>query len=197
VGVTRRPRGARRGSPDPAGLPDRQVSRARRRPRFQRCSCLLSLLQTKETYRSSIWAGSGDPRPARDFRRGQETRTQRGTLGGGQETRAQRGTLGGPGNPRPARDFGRGQETRAQRGTHRTACASRTNPTRKRGFRELTAVSARRQYSRCASARPPRAPQHASLAGASGWWACPSGSKSNRPGRLFRPGRSVDVSRLE
>jgi hypothetical protein len=63
--VTRRPRGARRGSPDPAGLPDRQVSRAHRRPRFQRCSCLLSLLQTKETYRSSIWAGSGDPRPAR------------------------------------------------------------------------------------------------------------------------------------
>jgi hypothetical protein len=65
VGVTRRPRGARRGSPDPAGLPDRQVSRAHRRPRFQRCSCLLSLLQTKETYRSSIWAGSGDPRPER------------------------------------------------------------------------------------------------------------------------------------
>ena len=65
VGVTRRPRGARRGSPDPAGLPDRQVSRAHRRPSFQRCSCLLSLRQTKETYRSSIWAGSGDPRPAR------------------------------------------------------------------------------------------------------------------------------------
>jgi hypothetical protein len=60
LGVTRRPRGAGRGSPDPAGLPDRQVSRAHRRPRFQRCSCLLSLLQTKETYRSGIWAGSGD-----------------------------------------------------------------------------------------------------------------------------------------
>src|SRR5580693_5996787 len=59
-GVTRRTRGARRGSPDPAGLPDRQVSRAHRRPRFQRCSCLLSLLQNKETYRSGIWAGSGD-----------------------------------------------------------------------------------------------------------------------------------------
>jgi hypothetical protein len=55
---------ARRGSLDPAGLLDRQVSRAHPRPRFQRCSCLLSLLQTKETYRSSIWAGSGDPRPA-------------------------------------------------------------------------------------------------------------------------------------
>ena len=47
--TTRRPRGARRGSPDPAGLPDRQVSCVHRRPRFQRCSCLLSLLQTKET----------------------------------------------------------------------------------------------------------------------------------------------------
>jgi hypothetical protein len=54
VGVTRRPRGARRGSPDPAGLPDRQVSRAHRGPRFQRCSRLRSLLQTKETYRSRI-----------------------------------------------------------------------------------------------------------------------------------------------
>ena len=43
----------------PPGLP------AHRRPRYQSCSCLLSLLQTKETYRSSIWAGSGDPRPAR------------------------------------------------------------------------------------------------------------------------------------
>jgi hypothetical protein len=42
VGVTRRPRGARRGSHDPAGLPDRQVSRAHRSPRFRRCSCLLS-----------------------------------------------------------------------------------------------------------------------------------------------------------
>jgi hypothetical protein len=39
VGVTRRPLGARRGSPDPADLPDRQVSRAHRRPRFRRCSC--------------------------------------------------------------------------------------------------------------------------------------------------------------
>jgi hypothetical protein len=56
---------ARRVSPDPAGLPDRQVSRAHHRPRFQRCSCLLSLLQPKETFRSSVWAGSGDPRPAR------------------------------------------------------------------------------------------------------------------------------------
>jgi hypothetical protein len=56
---------AGRGSPDPDPLPDRQVSRIHRRPRFKRCSCLLSLLQTKETYRSSIWAGSGDPRPAR------------------------------------------------------------------------------------------------------------------------------------
>jgi hypothetical protein len=51
---------ARRVSPDPAGLPDRQVSRAHHRPRFQRCSCLLSLLQPKETFRSSVWAGSGD-----------------------------------------------------------------------------------------------------------------------------------------
>jgi hypothetical protein len=42
VGTTRRPRGARRGSPDPAGLPDRQVSCVHRRPRFQRCSYLLS-----------------------------------------------------------------------------------------------------------------------------------------------------------
>jgi hypothetical protein len=65
AGLPTPPTGARRGSPDPAGLPDRQVSRAHRRPRFQRCSCSLSLLQTKETYRSSIWAGSGDPRPAR------------------------------------------------------------------------------------------------------------------------------------
>jgi hypothetical protein len=65
LGVTRRTHGARRGSPDPAGLPDRQVSRAHRRPQFQRCSSLLSLPQTQETYRSSIWAGSGDPRPAR------------------------------------------------------------------------------------------------------------------------------------
>jgi hypothetical protein len=64
--ASRLSRGARRGSPDPAGLPDRQVSRAHRRPRFQRCSCLLSLVLTKDTYRSSIWAGSGDPRPARD-----------------------------------------------------------------------------------------------------------------------------------
>ena len=51
---------AGRGSPDPDPLPDRQVSRAHLRPRFQRCSCLLSLIPTKETYRSSIWAGSGD-----------------------------------------------------------------------------------------------------------------------------------------
>jgi hypothetical protein len=71
VGMTRRPRGARRGSPDPAGSPDRQVSRAHRRPRFQRCSCLRSLLQTKETYRSSIWAGSGD-HSREDLRRAEE-----------------------------------------------------------------------------------------------------------------------------
>jgi hypothetical protein len=83
-GVTRRPRGARRGSPDPADLPDRQVSCAHRRPRFQRCSYLLSLRQTKETYRSSIWAGSGDARPARRV-----TRRPRGAGRG--ETRAQRG----------------------------------------------------------------------------------------------------------
>jgi hypothetical protein len=64
VGVTRRQRGAGRGSRDPAELPDRQVSRAHRRPRFRRCSCLQSLLQNKETYRSGIWAGSGDPAPS-------------------------------------------------------------------------------------------------------------------------------------
>jgi hypothetical protein len=58
-------RRAGRGSPDPAVLPARQVSPAYCRPRFQRCSCLQSLLPRKETYRSSIWAGSGDPRPAR------------------------------------------------------------------------------------------------------------------------------------
>jgi hypothetical protein len=98
VGLTRRPRGARRGSPDPADLPDRQVSRAHRRPRFQRCSCLLSLLQTKETYRSSIWAGSGDPRPARVRAQGGVRRPapSAGSYSGtGQETRAQRGRVPG------------------------------------------------------------------------------------------------------
>jgi hypothetical protein len=98
VGVARRPRGARRGSRgDRAALgaghaatarrsarvsrprrllPHRQVSRDHCSPRFQRCSCLLSLLQTKETYRSSISAGSGD-------------RAQRGfVLGRGQESRS-------------------------------------------------------------------------------------------------------------
>jgi hypothetical protein len=84
----------------PTGLP-----RSLQTQVYKRCSCLLSLLQTKETYRASIWATSGDPRPARVF--------------------------------------GRGQETRAQRRTHRTESASRANPTRKRVFRELTAVSAR------------------------------------------------------
>jgi hypothetical protein len=77
-GVTRRTRGARRGSPDPAGLPDRQVSRAHRRPRFQRSSCLLSLRQNegdlsvkhlggvrRPAPSAGSWAGSGDPRPAR------------------------------------------------------------------------------------------------------------------------------------
>ena len=59
-GFTPLSRCSRQWSPDPAGLPDRLVSRAHRKPRLQRFSCLLTLLQTKETYRSSIWAGSGD-----------------------------------------------------------------------------------------------------------------------------------------
>jgi hypothetical protein len=92
VWVTRRPRGARCGSPDPADWPDRQVSLAHRRPRFQRCSCLLSLLQTKETYRSSIWAGPGHPRPAQIRAQGgaRTSAPGAGTFQGGvQQTTAQ------------------------------------------------------------------------------------------------------------
>ena len=128
---------ARRGSLDPAGLHDRQVSRTHRWPSFQRCSCLLSLLQIKETFRSSIWAGSGDPRPARVRAWGGVRRPAPSAgsyLGRGQETRAQREfVLGaGSGDPRPARVrawggvrrpspsagscLGRGLENRAERG---------------------------------------------------------------------------------
>jgi hypothetical protein len=113
-------RWARVSDPDP--LPDRQVSRAHLTPRFQRCSCLLSLIQTKETYRSSIWAGSGDPRPAR----------VRTWVGSGDPRPARVRTWGGVRRPAPSASsylgrrqetapsasscLGRGQETRAQRG---------------------------------------------------------------------------------
>jgi hypothetical protein len=64
VGVTRRTRGARRGSPDPAGLPDRQVSRAHRRPRFQRSSCLLSLRQNEGDLSVKHLGGVRRPAPS-------------------------------------------------------------------------------------------------------------------------------------
>jgi hypothetical protein len=95
--------GARRGSPDPAGLPDRQVSRAHRRPRFQRCSCLLSLLQTKETDRSSIWAGSGDPRPARVLWAGSGVATVTGFAGESGYGQCTHGPYPNTGDPRLAR----------------------------------------------------------------------------------------------
>src|ERR1700733_1537823 len=49
-----RPPGARRGSPDPAGVPDRQVSCAVG-PRFKRNLCSQSRLQRRETFRSGHW----------------------------------------------------------------------------------------------------------------------------------------------
>jgi hypothetical protein len=64
LGVTRRTRGARRGSPDPAGLPDRQVSRAHRRPRFQRSSCLLSLRQNEGDLSVKHLGGVRRPAPS-------------------------------------------------------------------------------------------------------------------------------------
>ena len=78
VGVTRRSRGARRGSPDPDLLPDRQVSRAHRRPRFQRSSCLLSLRQNEGDLSVKHLGGVRRPAPSagpigQAFGRGQET----------------------------------------------------------------------------------------------------------------------------
>ena len=97
-------RRAGRGSPDPAVLPDRQVSPAYCRPRFRRCSCLQSLLPRKETYRSSIWAGSGDPRPARLSiwaRSGVATVT--GFAGESRYGPCTHGPYPNTGDPRPAR----------------------------------------------------------------------------------------------
>jgi hypothetical protein len=103
LGVTRRTRGARCGSPDPAGLPDRQVSLAHRRPRFQRCSCLQSLRQNEGDLSVKHLGGVRRPAPSAGSWAGSGDRAQRGFLGGVRRPAPSAGSWAGSGDPRPAR----------------------------------------------------------------------------------------------
>ena len=77
-----------RGSPDPAGEPDRRSPAFRRAPRAHDGCTLTEHTLARGDLRSGTRAGSGDPRPTeptraehRRLRRGQETRADQGLRG--------------------------------------------------------------------------------------------------------------------